>query len=111
MIAYTVRCTFREQATADEWVAWLDRAHIADVMGGGAIGAEVIRLDGDSISYEVRYRFRSRRSFELYERIHAPRLRAEGLERFPLELGLSYERSVGEIVCSRRAGAGGSEVD
>jgi len=98
MIAYTVRCTFPDEATADEWVAWLRREHLADVMKGGARSAQIIRLDGTSTACEVRYLFASRAAFATYEREHAPALREEGLRRFPLERGLSYERSVGEIV-------------
>ena len=97
-IAYTVSCTFEDPGVADEWIAWLRQEHLADVLGGGATGAEVIRMDGDPLRCEVRYRFASRADFDRYERDHAPRLRAEGLERFPLERGLSYERSIGEVV-------------
>lgn len=100
MIAYTVRCTFSQESVAHEWVAWLRDEHLADVMGGGATGAEIIRIDGEAIRYEIRYRFPSRAAFVTYERDHAPRLREEGLRRFPLERGLTYERSVGAIVHS-----------
>jgi hypothetical protein len=101
MIAYTVRCTFTDESVADEWIAWLRDEHIADVCGAGALDGKVVRLDrseGEPLVCEVRYHFASRESMETYERDHAPRLRAEGLERFPLERGLAYERSVGEIV-------------
>lgn len=42
-----------------------------------------------------------RACFETYERDHAPRLRAEGLARFPVESGIRYSRSLGEIVGGR----------
>jgi len=54
---------------------------------------------GDDIpSYEIRYEFESRKAFETYEANHAPRLREEGLAKFPLTLGLEYQRSIGETV-------------
>ena len=50
------------------------------------------------LTFEVRYRFPSRQAFDHYEQEIAPRLRAEGLKRFPPEKGISYRRSVGEVV-------------
>ena len=98
MIAYTVRCTFDDPAVMNEWMAWLVDGHIADVCAAGALDGTIVKLDGEPNRVEVRYTFASREVFETYERDHAPRLREEGLQRFPLELGLKYERSVGEIV-------------
>jgi hypothetical protein len=99
MIAYTVRCTFKSEAVADEWIQWLRREHLAQVCAAGALDAEVIRFDADNrVVCEVRYHFASREAFAAYERDHAPRLRAEGLKGFPPERGLRYERSIGEVV-------------
>ncbi len=95
MFSYTVRCTFLNPVVADKWLEWLAEKHIADVLKAGASSAEIFQLDGGSV-YEIRYRFESRSLFEDYERSHAPRLRAEGLERFPLELGLEYSRTHGQ---------------
>ena len=97
MIAYTVRCTFDDPAVMDEWIAWLRDEHVADVCAAGAVDGHLVKLDGTPQTVEVRYRFASRDAFERYERNHAPHLREEGLRLFPLERGLSYERSVGEI--------------
>ena len=100
-ILYTVRCSFSaDKSVADKWVAWLRDEHLQDVLNAGAMGAELVRMDGDEVAYEVRYRFPSREAFQTYERDHAPQLRAEGLSRFPLDLGLTYSRSVGEFVCA-----------
>lgn len=99
-ICYTVACTFKDPAIARAWLKWLEDGHLADVCAAGAHHAEAVRLDGEGpeLTYEARYRFASRAAFEAYERDHAPRLRAEGLARFPLELGLEYRRTVGESV-------------
>ncbi len=100
MIAYTVRCAFEDPEVARQWTEWLVSEHLSDVMAAGASAAELVRLDGDpgAVVLEARYRFDSREAFERYEREEAPRLRDEGLRLFPLSLGLSYTRSVGEIL-------------
>lgn len=95
MYSYTVRCTFQNRVVADKWLEWLADEHIADVLKAGAVSAEIFQLDGGSI-YEIRYRFESRAHFDDYERNHAPDLRAAGLARFPLEMGLEYSRSHGQ---------------
>ncbi len=114
-IAYTVICEFSDPDLVEPWIAWLCKTHLADVLAAGALDAEVIRLDnapghgarqGDargSVHYEVRYHFASRADFERYEREHAPCLRQEGLERFPVERGLTYQRRVGSVL-ERRGG-------
>jgi hypothetical protein len=104
MIAYTVRCTFEDAAVADEWIAWLRHDHLAEVIAAGAIDAELIRLDGEPVVCEARYHFADRAALAAYERDHAPRLRAEGLRRFPPERGLRYERSRGEVAAFRGDG-------
>jgi hypothetical protein len=102
VFAYTVACDFTDASVAEAWLAWMRDEHLAEVCAAGALGAEAVRMDGapDGITArcEVRYRFASREAFQRYERDEAPRLRAEGLKRFPLELGLRYTRTVGEIV-------------
>ena len=106
MFSYTVACTFNDSAVAAEWIAWLRNEHMADVCAAGAVNAEVIRCDVDAGAKsrcEVRYHFVSREAFAAYERDHAPRLRADGLKRFPPERGLKYERSTGEVVARHPA--------
>lgn len=98
VIAYTVSATFTDCKVAHEWVAWLTGGHIADVLKGGAVSAEIIRIDGDECRYEIRYQFPSRESFRAYETNHAPRLRAEGLAKFPTSRGISYARSTGVVI-------------
>ncbi|TVQ54585.1 MAG: DUF4286 family protein [Phycisphaerales bacterium] len=101
--SYTVTCTFTEAAVADEWIAWLNDEHLRDVCEAGALDAEVIRFEPDPagehqfIVCEVRYHFKDKASFAAYERDHAPRLREEGLKRFPPERGLQYARRTGEV--------------
>ena len=95
MFSYTVRCTFTDPTVVQSWLKWLLDEHIQDVIDAGALSGEIFRMD-DSETYEIRYRFASKEAFTVYENDHAPRLRAEGLAKFPLELGLEYSRSTGE---------------
>lgn len=104
MIAYTVTAEFDDAAVAEEWIEWLRREHLKDVLACGALDAEIVRIDekreaasGQPTICEVRYHFASREAFAKYERDHAPGLRAEGLKRFPPERGVRYRRSVGEV--------------
>lgn len=103
-IAYTVAVTLPDEATVQEWLRWLREGHIAEVLAGGASAAEIVALDGPGRAFEVRYHFASRAAFERYEQQFAPRLRAEGLQRFPTERGITYRRSVG-IVLDRFLGS------
>lgn len=106
-IRYTVIAEFEDPAVAAEWIAWLRDGHLADVLAAGAIDAEVVAIDGESatpVVCEVRYRFADRASLDRYFKIDAPRLRAEGLAKFPPERGIRYRRSVGEIVAANRRG-------
>ena len=93
MFAYTVHCQHTDEKTHQAWCRWMLDEHLADVCAAGALSAELI-VDG--LRCETRYAFADRAAFETYEREHAPRLREEGLARFPLSLGLSYSRTTGE---------------
>jgi hypothetical protein len=95
-ICYTVGATFHDVAIAEQWLRWLREGHIAEVMAAGATDAEIVRMDGMTHGFEVRYRFPSREAFARYEAEHAPRLRPEGLRLFPPEKGITYRRTVGE---------------
>ncbi len=92
-LLYTVAIT--DAGAAAAWLRWLREGHVADVLAGGAVAAEIVQMDGAAHSYEVRYRFPSREAFARYEAEHAPRLRAEGLRLFPVDKGVSYRRTVG----------------
>lgn len=97
-IIYAVTATLPDTSLAQEWLDWLRGGHIADVLAGGATSAEIIALGQPELTFEVRYRFPNRQAFDRYEQEIAPRLRAEGLKRFPPEMGISYRRSVGDVV-------------
>lgn len=101
-IAYTVIATFPDEATRAEYAAWLQDGHIDQVLSHGGHSASLVRLDraapDDPIRLEVRYIFPTREVFERYVEHHAPALRADGLKRFPPERGVSFTRTIGQII-------------
>lgn len=101
-LAYTVAVSFTDPVMADDWLRWMRNGHAADVLAGGAVAAELVEMDapppGVARHFEMRYRFPSRQAFLDYEQIHAPRLRAEGLARFPVDKGVTYRRTLGVSV-------------
>jgi hypothetical protein len=96
-VVYEVAACFKEQSTADAWVAWLLSEHIADVVSAGADRGRVVKLDEPTLSYVAQYEFASPAALAAYLAQHAPRLRAEGLKRFPLEQ-VQYARRSGLIL-------------
>ncbi len=101
MIAYSVTCTVQNESLAREWLEWIESEHLGEVIAAGALDAEVVILDGNPMRCEARYHFASREVFNIYEREHAPRLRNEGLKKFPLTRGMSYVRSMGGVVVEK----------
>jgi hypothetical protein len=100
MIAYTVIAHFTDSTVAEEWISWLQEEHLAEVLAGGALDAEVTLEDqkvAGEMRCEVRYHFASAESFAAYERDSAPALRAKGLARFPLERGIRYQRHLARV--------------
>lgn len=96
-IFYEVQATFRDAATATRWIDWLKSGHIADVLAGGATTGRVVRLDAPPLTFAAQYTFPSRVVFDAYLRDHAPRLREEGLQRFPPS-DVQYARRSGDIL-------------
>jgi len=70
---------------ADAYLAWL-REHVAAMLAlPGFEGAELLALEeeaSDERGWCVRYRLRDRVALDAYLRDHAPRMRAEGIDRF-----------------------------
>lgn len=100
MISYVVHATFTTPALREEWITWLAEGHLAEIIAAGAEDAEVTMIDGDPPRAEARYRFSTRVMLDRYLQHHAPRLRAEGLKRFPDGSGVVLARSTGEVVLS-----------
>lgn len=105
---YTVTAWFAAPDVASEFLDWLlgshgRRGHVAEVVAAGAISAEVLTgEDGRQGRYvEVRYRFANQSALDAYVAEHAPRLREDGLRRFPPDRGVRFDRRVGTLVAIR----------
>jgi hypothetical protein len=100
-IIYMVRTTCPTVQVRGRYLAWLSPNHIMQVVQAGATGARIVLPDRASDTapavVEVQYVFPSRKAYDTYLHEHAPALRADGLQHFPPESGLTYERQVAEI--------------
>lgn len=102
-IAYTVIAETDSKATADRFVDWLVKGHIADVVKAGALSGQLVSMEQDSPNQhrlEVRYVFGSRGEFDAYESGPAVALRAEGVVLFGPESPspISFQRTIGRVV-------------
>lgn len=104
MILYEVEAVLGDTTTAAQWVRWMVTEHLAAVTSAGAASARLVRLDGEGVRYRAQYTFASRAAFERYLAEEAPRLRAEGLSRFPAD-AVRYLRTAGEIVTELPVGS------
>lgn len=102
-VLYVVTATLPDEATAREYIAWLEDGHVDEVIARGAHSGMIVRLDPTpadrpgTVRVETHYVFGTRELFDTYVERHAPTLRADGLKRFPPERGIAFERRVGEI--------------
>ncbi len=100
-IAYTVTAEFASLEVATEYVRWLQHGHLAEVLAGGATEARLLRLEPTTerpLTFETRYLFASMADFTRYEQEVAPRLRADGVARFPPNRGVTLRRSLAEVL-------------
>jgi hypothetical protein len=98
-IEYVVRIVCDAESHRTRMERWLLEGHFADVRAAGALSASLVRFDDAPLAVEARYRFLDREAFVLYERDHAPRLRAEGRALFPE--GVRFERRLGDVLGDR----------
>ena len=86
MIVYNVTVNI-EDSVHEEWLAWIKKTHIPDVMKTAKFtGSKIFRIVGDEESggktYCVQYYCNSMNDFLEYEQNHAQALRAEHTEKF-----------------------------
>lgn len=100
-ILYTVRATCKDVQQRGRFLSWLAPNHILQVKAGGAKAVRIVLPErtGDSTPAvtETQYVFPSRKAFDTYLRDHAPALRADAMQHFPPESGVTFERQVAEI--------------
>lgn len=105
-ILYAVTAELSDEATRQEYVAWLAGGHIQEVVARGGSHAQVIALDPDTdgservtFRVESRYIFPTRGALDAYIRDHAPHLRAEGVAKFG-HRGVTFSRRIGLILAA-----------
>lgn len=98
-LEYTVTAQLPSRTVFDEYVDWLVGGHAQMVMEAGALSARVVIPFTDDGTMLVRcsYIFQSRAAFDRYVRERAPRLRQEGLERFPASTGIVFLRETADV--------------
>lgn len=87
---------------ADAFAAWL-RGHVAEMLSlPGFVDATVARVrepaTDDAVVYCCTYRLRDPAALDAYLRDHAPRMREDGLRRFPG--GFTATRRVLEVLAA-----------
>lgn len=106
-IAYAVTATLPNPQTASDYIAWLKDGHVDAVINAGAHSAMIIQHDPPSnqpqhqpppVTIETRYIFPTRQAFQHYEQHHAPVLRQDGLNRFGQTPGITFKRTLGQIL-------------
>jgi len=109
-IAYAVTATLPDPQTASAYIAWLKDGHLDAVINAGAHSAMIIKHDPPAtahdpphthtgqINIETRYIFPTREVFQHYEKHHAPALRQDGIQRFGNIQGVTFKRTLGEIL-------------
>lgn len=100
-ILYTVRATCRDVQQRGRFLAWLSPNHVLQVKAGGATAVRIVLPDpAESATpavVETQYVFPSRKALATYLRDHAPVTRADALQHFPPESGVTFARQVAEI--------------
>lgn len=86
MIIYNVTVSI-EKEVSEEWVAWMRKVHIPDVMATGYFlenrFAKVLLVgDEDGVTYTTQYVCKNMADLQQYQGSHAPRLQAAVNEKF-----------------------------
>ena len=87
MIVYNVTVKI-DQSRADEWLAWMRREHIPEVVGTGMfVGYRLLRIMDDEaaeegMTYAVQYTSAGQGPFDKYLRTYAADLQQKHKERF-----------------------------
>ncbi len=101
-ILYTVRATCKDVQQRGRFLSWLTPGHVLQVKAGGATAVRIVlplpdHADDPTAVVETQYAFPSRKAFDTYLRDHAPALRADAMQHFPPESGVTFARQVAEV--------------
>lgn len=85
MIIYSVTITI-QAGIESEWIDWMNRVHVPDVLGTGCFLEchiyKVLDSDGEEPIYVLQYHCRSLEEYQRYRDNFAPALQKEHTERF-----------------------------
>ena len=86
MILYNVTINI-DTAVETEWLAWMTREHVPEVMATGLpVASKAMRLltelDNGGATYAFQYSFRNMDDYLTYQNEHAPALQAKVAERY-----------------------------
>jgi hypothetical protein len=85
MIIYSVTITI-EESIESEWVDWMKRVHVPDVLRTGCFSecciSKVLGSEGDEPSYVLQYQCRSLEEYHRYRDNFAPALQKDHSDRF-----------------------------
>lgn len=85
MIIYNVTVNI-ENEVHDEWLHWMKRVHIPDVMKTGYfLESKICKIlveEEQGTSYSIQYTCANMEDLREYQRDHAPRLQKEVLDRY-----------------------------
>ena len=85
MIIYSVTITI-QASIESEWVDWMTRVHVPDVLRTGCFSecciSKVLGSEGDEPSYVLQYQCRSLEEYHRYRDNFAPALQKDHSDRF-----------------------------
>jgi len=85
MILYSVTITL-EPSIESEWVDWMNKIHVPDVLRTGCFTEchiyKVLGSEGEELSYVIQYQCRSVEEYHRYRDNFAPALQKEHSDRF-----------------------------
>ncbi len=86
MIIYNVTINIADDVH-EEWLHWMQHAHIPDMLATGKFSSAkmakvLVEEETGGTTYSVQYHTDSKETLQRYYQQDAPRLRADGLERF-----------------------------
>ncbi len=85
MIIYSVTIVI-QTGIESEWVEWMTRVHIPDVLGTGCFTDcrmyKVLESEGDELTYVLQYQCRSIEEYDRYRDSFAPALQKDHSDRF-----------------------------
>ena len=84
MILYQVKINI-DPTVEKEWFHWMKTVHVPDLIATGLVATFDIwsPTDSDSPIYYFHYYFHTQEDLDNYQKNHAPKLKADVLERYP----------------------------